>query len=279
MEETQLLYNVKTIFKIEGLGWVMVLMFALISPKTFAALDMSEFQVLKDPKDLAASKGIEKDFKKAKKDQEKQEKKEHSIAKQIVSNIEKQNLNQEQKEFIQSIDEKSNNHLEKECKAGLDQFMAENQSAANNHNGQLYVFITLGMKVKNIHALLVEAKKYRAQLVIRGLKNDSFIETASFIREIAKKESEGVVIDPNLFRKYNIQTVPTFILTKDCGLFESSKCDSSYDQLEGNVSIKYALEKMQADGDLSTEAKELLFSQATSTGLEDPSMENPKVLK
>ena len=274
MEKEKLLYFIKTTFKILGFAGAAV----LFSWQVFA-LDMSEFQVLKDPKDLAVFKGIEKDFKKAKENQENQGNKEHSITKQIVSNIEKQNLNQEQKNFISTMKEKSKNHLEQECKAGLDQFMAENQSIAHNHNGQLYVFITLGMKVKNIHALLVEAKRYHAQVVIRGLKNDSFLETASFIREIAKKESEGVVIDPNLFRKYNIQTVPTFILAKDCGLFESNKCDSAYDQLEGNVSIKYALEKMKAGGDLNAEAMELLFPQAISTGSEHPRIEHPKVVK
>ena len=268
MEKEKLLYYVKTTFKTLGLVWALALIFALASLKT-SALDMREFQVLKDPKDLALSKGIEKDFKNAKEGQEKQGIKEHFTAKQIVSNIEKQSLNQEQKDFISTMEEKSKKHLEQECKAGLDQLMAENQSVVHNHNGQLYVFITLGMKIQNIHALLVEAKRYHAQVVIRGLKNDSFLETASFIREIAKEESEGVVIDPNLFRKYNIQTVPTFILAKDCGLFESSKCDSAYDQLEGNISIKYALEKMRAGGDLGAEAKELLLLR----------MKHPRVVK
>ena len=109
-----------------------------------------------------------------------------------------------------------------------------------------YVFVTLAMP--HFKALVQDAKKYDATLVIRGLKDDSFIKTAKYLQEILKEDSEGILIDPTLFRKYQVKKVPTFVIA----------IDDAYDKLSGNVTIQYALNKIISDGELGNLAKELL---------------------
>jgi len=109
-----------------------------------------------------------------------------------------------------------------------------------------YVFVTLSMP--NLKALVADAKRYNAALVIQGLKDNSFMKTANHLKEILKEESEGILIDPTLFRKYNVKKAPTFVIATD----------DAYDKLSGNVSIQYALNKIASDGELGHLAKELL---------------------
>lgn len=256
MEEEKLLYPIKTaIFS--------VLVLAHLSA---SSLNTSGFQTLKSPREIELAKSIDDQFKKAVKEKENASNSvagnsvdSSSVNQQIIQSFKNKQLTQEQKDFIKAMDKKSKKHLRQE-------FLTQSKALSNdkitqenlNHNAALYVFITLGMKPKNIQLLIKEAKKYNAQVVIRGLKNNSFKETAEFLRKIAKDESEGVIIDPTLFKKYKIQTVPTFVLAKTCALFENSKCDLEHDLLEGNVSIQYALEKIKARGDLSEVAAGLL---------------------
>jgi len=109
-----------------------------------------------------------------------------------------------------------------------------------------YVFVTFGMP--NLKALVADAKKYNAMLVIQGLKDDSFMKTANHLKEILKEEWTGILIDPTLFRKYQVKKVPTFVIATD----------DSYDKLSGNVTIQYALNKIISDGEWGNLAKELL---------------------
>ena len=60
----------------------------------------------------------------------------------------------------------------------------------------------------------------------------------------------GVLLDPTLFARYQIDVVPTFIL-------QSSDNDSTYDSLSGNVSLDFALTEFSSKGEVVA-AKELL---------------------
>ena len=79
--------------------------------------------------------------------------------------------------------------------------------------------------------LAVEAKKHKAVLVIRGLIENSFLKTATFLKELG----EDVVLDPLLFREYNVVVVPAFIEVHQAG----------YRKISGNITLAYALEKFK----------------------------------
>lgn len=136
------------------------------------------------------------------------------------------------------------NALEK----GSQNFLHETIFNSPFEESDLYVFASLGLKKKHLKALVEDAKRFGGRVVIRGLKNGSFKDTISYLNSILQKEHEGVQIDPTLFRKYNVISVPAFVLLNE----------NQYDIVRGNVTARFALSKMRAHGDLSTQANERL---------------------
>lgn len=95
----------------------------------------------------------------------------------------------------------------------------------------LYVFVSWSMPLSSLKKLAQEACTQKAILVFRGLKEDSFIKTASHFKELG----EGSIIDPLLFREHNINSVPTFVKSsKNCSV-----------TLKGNVTLSFAKQKLE----------------------------------
>lgn len=118
------------------------------------------------------------------------------------------------------------------------------------------IFTSFSIGEKNLESLIKLASEYNGAVILRGFKNGSVQDTAAFISNISSAK-EGVLIDPNLFKEYQITKVPTFILTKPCeGVIDGSNCKVIYDKLVGNVSPRYALERFAARGELLADAKE-----------------------
>ncbi|WP_339041778.1 type-F conjugative transfer system pilin assembly protein TrbC [Candidatus Lariskella endosymbiont of Hedychridium roseum] len=114
---------------------------------------------------------------------------------------------------------------------------------------QFYIFVTLGMKPKNIRELMDAAKRYGAIFVIRGLHKGSMSKTVQYLAKFTNDIGDGFIIDPTLFRKYGIAQVPAFVLSDG----------DQYDVLYGNVMPEFALREFAKKGDLSAQAKELLL--------------------
>ena len=98
----------------------------------------------------------------------------------------------------------------------------------------VYIFVSFSMPKATLKTLAIEAKKHNAVLVIRGLIENSFLKTAMFLRDLG----EGVVLDPLLFREYNVVVVPTFIEAHQAG----------YKKISGNITLAYAVSKFK-EGD------------------------------
>ena len=108
------------------------------------------------------------------------------------------------------------------------------------------VFASFSMPQATIKHLAMDLKKVGGALVIRGLINNSFKETAMALQKLG----EGVLLDPTLFEKYNVTSVPTFII------FEVDLKDEHppYDRLTGNVSLRFVLEKVAQEGKIKSAA-------------------------
>lgn len=100
-----------------------------------------------------------------------------------------------------------------------------------NSGSRITIFVSFSMPKESLKALAVEARKHNAVLVIRGLIENSFLKTAIFVKDLG----ESVVLDPLLFREYNVVVVPTFIETHQAG----------YKKISGNITLAYALEKFK----------------------------------
>ena len=55
-----------------------------------------------------------------------------------------------------------------------------------------------------------------------------------------KKSGQGIIIDPEMFKTYQIQSVPSFVVVSG----------NKYDKLSGNVTLKYAMSEMQSKGEV-----------------------------
>jgi type-F conjugative transfer system pilin assembly protein TrbC len=115
---------------------------------------------------------------------------------------------------------------------------------------ELYIFVSLSMPMLRLIDLLKNAKNYGGMVILRGLKNNSYKETTSYLQEIIKQAGAGLVIEPNLFSKYHITKVPAFVLN-DPAL-------KKYDKITGNVTLQYALEEISRSAELKEQAVAIL---------------------
>lgn len=106
----------------------------------------------------------------------------------------------------------------------------------------LTVFISFSMSYEDIKRLYQDVSKAGGKLVLRGLLNNSFKQTA------VKLQSLGVIasIDPMLFEQHGVKSVPQFVIADERG----------HDSLNGNVSVQFALEQFAQNG--SKAARNLL---------------------
>lgn len=114
------------------------------------------------------------------------------------------------------------------------------------------VFVSFSMPEPSLKQIVSDASYYNVPVVIRGLYNNSFRETANKILALTKENNKGgMLINPIWFRKYNIKAVPAFLVTKN-------KESSSYDLVYGNIPLKRALTIIAEKGEHAKEAAKIL---------------------
>lgn len=88
------------------------------------------------------------------------------------------------------------------------------------------------------------------RFILRGLPDNSFLKWVYLLKDYKEK---GIIapidLDPDLFKKYDIQSVPSIVL--DDG--------KTFDKIVGNIPVKYALELFSKSGSTSELASKLLF--------------------
>lgn len=117
---------------------------------------------------------------------------------------------------------------------------------------KLLVFISFSMPLDSLKALGSHVNQLGGRLVLRGLFNGNFRETAQKLKDL----QEEVIIDPPLFEAYQVEHVPTFILRQKNT--DKAEEEAVHDRLTGNVSLEYVLEQFTSSGETHPEAAELL---------------------
>lgn len=117
----------------------------------------------------------------------------------------------------------------KDCGAKIHNF-----KESNTENGIL-VFISFSMPKSSLIELSDLSQKYGSLLVLRRLYQGSFKKTKEKILGINAKGLR-VNIHPELFKKYNVRKVPTFVLVKD---------GKEVKRLSGNVPLDFAANKLE----------------------------------
>ncbi len=84
--------------------------------------------------------------------------------------------------------------------------------------------------------MALEAKKKQVTLVMKGFKENSLAKTQSAVAELNKDTESGLIISPQLFKTYDVNSVPTLVIVNSGG---------EYDKMSGAVTIDYALGKFR----------------------------------
>ncbi|MGI9215326.1 MAG: type-F conjugative transfer system pilin assembly protein TrbC [Gammaproteobacteria bacterium] len=94
------------------------------------------------------------------------------------------------------------------------------------------IFVSFSMPKSSLKSLYSDSKLNNGVLLIRGLKNGSFKETAAYLKSLGI----GVEINPQAFKQYKIDKVPTILLLEN----------EQFKSISGNVSLSYAKELLEA---------------------------------
>ncbi|MFA6038460.1 MAG: type-F conjugative transfer system pilin assembly protein TrbC [Legionellales bacterium] len=122
---------------------------------------------------------------------------------------------------------------------------------------KLFIAVSFSMPEKLILDYMQQASQYNAWVVVQGFQNN---EMPVMMRTLAewdqKVDISRLLIDPNIFKQYQITEVPSLILTTDQYPCDSQKCIAeSFDKINGSVRFDHALKIMSERGDLHSEAQ------------------------
>ena len=106
----------------------------------------------------------------------------------------------------------------------------------------IIIFISFSMPKQSIKDWLFEADKIGANVVMRGLINNSFKDTIGAIYDLIKyNQVQGIAIDPTLFKKFHINKVPAVVVVDSF---------DNYDVVYGDVTLDYALRAIAHHGEV-----------------------------
>ncbi len=112
----------------------------------------------------------------------------------------------------------------------------------------LIAFVSFSMPEDSLKAILEQVDRVGGTILLRGLVNDSFKDTATVVAKFSTDSSPGFGVDPKLFAKYAIKTVPAFVVPNG----------DSFDKISGNISLVAALEAIVQEGENPETARRLL---------------------
>lgn len=121
------------------------------------------------------------------------------------------------------------------------------QSQGTPASGGLSVFVSLSMPRASLELLVAEAAQTGATLVLRGMADRSISKTMRAIQKLIGTRQVAWTIDPEAFTRFQVESVPVFVLTRQgastegCG-DEACFSQDDYVRLAGDVSITYVLD-------------------------------------
>jgi type-F conjugative transfer system pilin assembly protein TrbC len=126
-----------------------------------------------------------------------------------------------------------------------------------NDEAKLFIAVSFSMPEKLILDYLQQAKEFNGWVVVQGFKDNAM---PSMLETLAKWDKKAdisrLLIDPNIFKQYQISSVPSMILTTDTYPCDNQKCiANSFDKVVGSVRVQHALKIMSERGDLHETAK------------------------
>ncbi len=122
----------------------------------------------------------------------------------------------------------------------------------------LQIFVSSSLPKQLLKNYAIEARSYGGVLVFRGLPSDSIHKLTDLIMEISSENTAGMQIDDQAFTAFGIHNVPAIVLSVPAPIFAGETSMVKFDKVTGALTIKAALELFAQNGDMSSNAKELL---------------------
>lgn len=113
----------------------------------------------------------------------------------------------------------------------------------------ILVFVSFSMPKASLCQWLQDAARVGAPVMIRGLMQQSFGKTLNALNQLDCPHPQGVVMNPNAFETYHIDSVPAVVLREG---------DGSFAQVRGDGTLVSALIQLSESRDVSDKAKALL---------------------
>jgi len=110
------------------------------------------------------------------------------------------------------------------------------------------VLVSFSMPEEAIRALVEEAHSIGGAVVLRGMVNDNLPDTMERMYAMAEGgKGGGIAIDPTVFRRYNIDSVPAFVLPlKPLEPCSNDGCPESPAVVaKGTATLRYFLELVE----------------------------------
>jgi conjugal transfer pilus assembly protein TrbC len=119
-------------------------------------------------------------------------------------------------------------------------------------NNRLLIFISSSMSKSTIVNLMHQGSVLGAIFVVRGLMNNSYVKTYKYFYQLKADNNIGIMINPTLFKAFEIDSVPTFALYQSPQNLMETACNIApiYSKITGEVSIEYALTQLKQSRNL-----------------------------
>jgi conjugal transfer pilus assembly protein TrbC len=116
---------------------------------------------------------------------------------------------------------------------------------------KLYAFISFSMPRSSLVRVIEDAQTYGATLVLRGLVGRSLKKTAQTAQALIGERKVGWLIDPQAFLRFGVRSAPSYVMVRANATAQACawrECfdEQDYVRLAGDVSLRYAIEKMGA---------------------------------
>ena len=132
----------------------------------------------------------------------------------------------------------------------LDELVRRQQAAQKDkpQQGAVY-FVSFSIPEEGLKRMLGETRRYGIPATLRGMLNNDLKATAEAVLALVKDgATDGVQIDPTLFSRYGIRSVPALVVF----------CSQGHDIIRGNLRVRQALEKVARAGGCRQVAQGLL---------------------
>lgn len=163
------------------------------------------------------------------------------------------------------LEELSNSRV-RELLGVQDTPLAQGQGGSGRYEGGVFVFASFSMPPQSLRQLLIDAARFEVPVVFNGFVENSVFATEQRLRAAVDDDTptNGFLIDPTLFTRFNVRAVPTLVSTTvNLDVCDSVDCSDdvtpAHDRVSGNVPLAYLLQTIARGGaDHSEPAARLL---------------------